>query len=104
MRGGTSESLQLDLAPECPWRGKANHILRCIIPSALTIVLSGCGAQLPDCLSGLEGGDEPNSTAAANKPLKVGKQVLIGIDGSGSMLGYSQASKNVWQRFLQSIN
>jgi hypothetical protein len=50
------------------------------------------------------GGDEPNSTAAANKPLKVGKQVLIGIDGSGSMLGYSQAGKNVWQRFLQSIN
>ena len=67
-------------------------------------MLSGCGAQLPDCLSGLAGGDEPNSTAAANKPLKVGKQVLIGIDGSGSMLGYSQAGKNVWQRFLQSIN
>jgi hypothetical protein len=36
--------------------------------------------------------------------LTVGKQVLIGIDGSGSMLGYSQAGKNVWQRFLQSIN
>jgi hypothetical protein len=36
--------------------------------------------------------------------LKAGKQVLIGIDGSGSMLGYSQADKNVWQRFLQSIN
>ena len=102
----TSEALQLDLAPEWPWLGKANHILRCIIPSALTFALSGCGAQpkLPDCLSGLAGGDEPNATAATKKPLKIGKQVLIGIDGSGSMLGYSQADESIWQRFLQSIN
>jgi hypothetical protein len=99
----TSEALQLDLAPEWPWLGKANHILRCIIPSALTFALSGCGAQpkLPDCLSGLAGGDEPNATAATKKPLKIGKQVLIGIDGSGSMLGYSQADKSINQGTLR---
>jgi hypothetical protein len=39
------------------------------------------------------------------KPHQTGQQVLIGIDGSGSMLGYAQASdKNVWPRLLQSIS
>lgn len=72
-------------------------------------MLSGCVGyvskpQLPDCLSGLAGGSGADPAAAVSRPLRAGKQVLIGIDGSGSMLGYSQAGKNVWQRFLQSIN
>jgi hypothetical protein len=68
-------------------------------------VLSGCGAKLPDCTTGLKKEAGQDTAATTKKPPQVGQQVLIGIDGSGSMLGYAQASnKNVWPRLLQSIS
>ena len=46
-----------------------------------------------------------DTAAITKKPPQVGQQVLIGIDSSGSMLGYAQASnRNVWPRLLQSIS
>jgi hypothetical protein len=68
------------------------------------MALTGCG-ELPDCLVGLKKAGTQNQSAIAKKPPQVGQQVLIGIDGSGSMLGYAQASnKAVWPRLLQSIS
>jgi hypothetical protein len=69
------------------------------------MALTGCGAKLPDCLVGLKKAGTQNQSAIAKKPPQVDQQVLIGIDGSGSMLGYAQASnKAVWPRLLQSIS
>jgi len=79
--------------------------LRWVIPGAAILVLSGCGAKLPDCTTGLKKEAGQDKAAITKKPPEVGQQVLIGIDGSGSMLGYAQASnKNVWPRLLQSIS
>jgi hypothetical protein len=48
---------------------------------------------------------EKDKAVITRRPPQVGQQVLIGIDGSGSMLGYVQASnRNVWPRLLQSIS
>lgn len=79
--------------------------LRWVIPGAAILVLTGCGAKLPDCTTGLKQSPEQGTVAGTKKPPQVGQQVFIGIDGSGSMLGYAQASnKNVWPRLLQSIS
>ncbi len=80
--------------------------LRRVAPCAAILVLTGCGAKLPDCTTGLNKKSPGEDTAAGTKkPPQTGQQVLIGIDGSGSMLGYAQASnKNVWPRLLQSIS
>lgn len=68
-------------------------------------MLTGCGAKLPDCTTGLDKNPEPDKAAGTKKPTQVGQQAYIGIDGSGSMLGYTQPSNgNVWPRLLQSIN
>lgn len=70
---------------------------------ALSIALAGCGPRLPDCFSGLPKPEETGKTPVG--ALKPGRKVLIGIDGSGSMLGFAQAgNNNVWRRFLQAIN
>lgn len=75
------------------------------MPGAICIALTGCGAKLPECFVGLKKAGTHNQSAIAKKPPQVGQQVLIGIDGSGSMLGYAQASnKAVWPRLLQSIS
>ena len=79
--------------------------LRRVAPCAAILVLTGCGAELPDCTRGLRRSPGQDTAAGANKTPQTGQQVLIGIDGSGSMLGYAQASnKNVWPRLLQSIS
>jgi hypothetical protein len=79
--------------------------LRWVVPGAAILVLTGCGANLPDCDAGLKANTAQTTSGLAKKPPQTGKQVLIGIDGSGSMLGYAQASnKSVWPRLLQSIS
>ena len=79
--------------------------LRWVVPGAAILVLTGCGANLPDCDAGLKANTAQTTSGLAKKPPQTGKQVLIGIDGSGSMLGYAQAiNRNVWQRLLQSIS
>ena len=88
-----------------PWPHKTQYMLRWLIPATASIALTGCGQKLPDCLAGLtRTGDQSQATVAKKGP-QVGRQVFIGIDGSGSMLGYAQASnRNVWPRLLQSIS
>lgn len=79
--------------------------MRWVMPGATLWLLTGCGAKLPDCTTGLKEKAGQDTAAITKKPTQVGQQVLIGIDGSGSMLGYAQASnKNVWPRLLQSIS
>lgn len=74
------------------------------MPGAISISLAGCGAELPDCLVGLERGGNLNTVTVAKKPPQAGQQVFIGIDGSGSMLGFAEAgNKTVWPLLLQSI-
>lgn len=75
------------------------------IPAALAVLLSGCGAKLPDC----SGPKIAKGANVAAKPVIVtpnsGKNVLIGVDGSGSMLGFAQAAnKSNWTSFLQSVS
>ena len=73
-------------------------------PTLIAVVLTGCGAKLPDCKTGLEQ-SKTQTTPVAKKLPKSSQAVLIGIDGSGSMLGFAQAvNKTVWASFLQSIN
>lgn len=80
--------------------GKA--VMRILVTGSAAFMLAGCGAKLPACNTGLSKATKPNTPQTARSP--VGKKVLVGIDGSGSMLGYAQASKgNVWPRVLQSI-
>lgn len=75
------------------------------MPAAAILVLTGCGAKLPDCATGLNQRAGHDKGAITKKPPQAGQQVFIGIDGSGSMLGYAQASnRNVWRRLLQSIS
>jgi hypothetical protein len=79
--------------------------VRWVVPGAMCLALTGCGAKLPDCFVGLKKSGTQNQSEVAKKPPQVGQQVLIGIDGSGSMLGYAQVSdKAVWPRLLQSIS
>ena len=84
---------------------KSLQALGWLITGTVSIALTGCGAKLPDCFVGLKSGGAQNQAVATEKPPRVGQQVLIGIDGSGSMLGFAQASnRNVWPRLLQSIS
>lgn len=69
------------------------------------IALTGCGAKLPICGIGLPSSEAANTAALPAKAVKAGQQAFIGIDGSGSMLGFAQASeKGLWSRLLQSIS
>jgi hypothetical protein len=88
---------------------------------ALMPLLAGCtGASMPDCV---EDNAPPNNGTTTNTnqktndsapvtgakpPIGVGakaKEILIGIDGSGSMLGHARASDaSRWLSLLQSIN
>jgi hypothetical protein len=78
--------------------------IRFTAPALLAVALAGCGAKLPDCKTGLEQSNT-QATPVPKKLPKSSQSVLIGIDGSGSMLGFAQAdNKTVWASFLQSIN
>ena len=74
--------------------------------------LTGCGKKLPDCSQNELGkmvkanvtSGSPTPPSAERKPVAA-KDVLIGIDGSGSMFGYTQsADPSAWLRLLQSVN
>jgi hypothetical protein len=86
------------------WSGKAIRALRSLSPFAV-IALTGCAMtsctppKLPDCLTGL-----PAPAPAPVPPNVDNHQILLGIDGSDSMLGFAEAKQDVWRRFLQSIN
>jgi hypothetical protein len=100
LSGGQVEETGVDRTPV-----PAIGALRWVIPGTAILVLTGCGAKLPDCDAGLKANTAQTTSESPKKPPQTGQQVLIGIDGSGSMLGYAQASeKNVWPRLLQSIS
>lgn len=74
--------------------------------------LTGCGKKLPDCsqndlgktVNASASSASPPSLSVPRKPVAA-KDVLIGIDGSGSMFGYTQAPyPSSWLRLLQSVN
>ena len=105
LTNNSSKGLQTEPIAAWPLGQKTSQILRWLVPVTVSIALTGCGEKLPDCLVGFKSGGAPKPAAITKKPPQVGQQVLIGIDGSGSMLGFAQASgKDVWPRFLQSIN
>jgi hypothetical protein len=71
----------------------------------LVFLLAGCSERLPTCVE-----KNPNKPSAAKPNLKPkpspppGKEVLVGIDGSGSMAGHAKAMESAsWLRLLQSI-
>lgn len=68
------------------------------------LALSGCGSILPPCIS--EGADDKVQPRQNNKAVTAdATQVLIGIDGSGSILGHARAADpSRWLSLLQSIN
>lgn len=79
--------------------------LRWALAGAAIMVLTGCGAKLPDCKTGLKQSSGEGKAAIKKTAPQIGAQVFVGIDGSGSMLGFAQASdKNDWPRILQSIS
>lgn len=100
-----SKGLQTEPIAAWPLGQKTFQLLRCLVPVTVSIALTGCGEKLPDCFVGLNSGGALKPAATTKKPPQVSQEVLIGIDGSGSMLGFAQVSgKDVWPRFLQSIN
>lgn len=72
----------------------------------LVFFLTGCSQKLPPCVQ-----ENPSKTATAAEPNSRPKlppppvkEVLVGIDGSGSMLGHAQVIDSAsWLRLLQSI-
>ena len=61
-------------------------------------MLLGCTPQLPSCVGKVGKAPKPVQTKAAT-------QVLIGIDGSDSMLGYSDVTAaSGWRNLLQAVN
>lgn len=98
---GQAETRQSRRERSAMTRRTAVGALRCAIPGAAILVLTGCSVKLPDCTTGLK----KSTTAGTKEQPRAGQQAFIGIDGSGSMLGYAQASdQDVWRRVLQSIN
>jgi hypothetical protein len=69
-------------------------------------VLVGCSDQLPDCVVNTPAGS-PQEPAKPPAPasLKDATELVVGIDGSGSMLGHARASDpSPWAKVLQSVN
>ncbi len=67
-------------------------------------MLLGCTPQLPSCVSKAETGSG-NDLKLSKNTAKVTSQVLIGIDGSGSMLGHLEATDpSRWRNLLQAVN
>lgn len=65
-------------------------------------MLLGCTPKLPSCVSKAD-----KSPSKNDKPIKTkaASQVLIGIDGSSSILGHSEATDDSdWRNLLQAVN
>ena len=69
-------------------------------------LLAACSEQLPDCVVDAPAvpPEEPAGPPAAAS-LKDATELLVGIDGSGSMLGHARAADpSPWAKVLQSVN
>lgn len=67
-------------------------------------MLAGCTPKLPDCYTQVVA-DPRQGVQSAKISAKPSNQVLIGIDGSGSMLGHAAAADaSSWRNLLQAIN
>jgi hypothetical protein len=114
--------------PDGSWRRRPPFPERCLAFAAL-LALGGCGKTLPACLPSSAASSEraaaamapqspqaaapPPATAPATGPVSAtapatapaAKEILIGIDGSGSMQGHGLAADpSAWRRLLQSVN
>lgn len=82
-----------------------HHIgARVAVPLAALALLTGCSPALPPCVvdESSDAGNGKTSTVVASASTK---ELLIGIDGSGSMLGHVQvADASQWLKLLQSVN
>ncbi|MCT0218735.1 hypothetical protein KQ304_06950 [Synechococcus sp. CS-1329] len=64
--------------------------------------LSSCGSELPPCLNSKANAEAATPAAPAKADAKA---LMIGIDGSGSMLGHAEAGDaSGWRNLLQAIN
>ena len=64
-------------------------------------MLLGCTPQLPSCASK----EDPNGNVDNPINTKAASRVLIGIDGSSSMLGHADATTTSdWRNLLQAVN
>lgn len=86
-------------------------------PFCLTLLgllaLTGCSKKLPPCVqaeavpgakAGVAGTSKPPAPPVQRIPVAA-RELLIGIDGSGSMLGHARAADpSAWLRLLQSVN
>lgn len=78
---------------------------------AAVLSLAGCSLKLPACVESTASkaslpkkpGAAPSATTAPQAPAS-SKVLMIGIDGSDSMLGHAQASGAAWLHLLQSVN
>ena len=88
----------MDHRPTCV-AGSVSLRSASLCPFLLSLwMLLGCTPQLPSCARKVGNAPNPIKTKAAT-------QVLIGIDGSDSMLGYSDVTATSgWRNLLQAVN
>jgi hypothetical protein len=76
------------------------------------LTLTGCSQKLPSCILPIQAKapspakpGTPTPATTTSKMLAPTKDLMIGIDGSGSMLGHARAADPAaWLRLLQSVN
>jgi hypothetical protein len=77
-----------------------------LVPLSL-LLLMGCDPKLPDCVVGSSpaAAEAPIPDAEPALPLAKATRLMVGVDGSGTMLGLVQAKDSSgWTKLLQSIN
>lgn len=81
--------------------GKTSRTLSALVA---VLVLAGCN-QLPPCVNSAVPSKAGSPAAAAGKAIpKPAQELLVGIDGSGSMLGHTRAANTKpWEAMLQAI-
>lgn len=101
------------LAAPCPPRPSLQRLAPVCLTLLGLLALTGCSKKLPPCVQveptrgakpGVAGTSKPPAPPLQRRPVAA-KELLIGIDGSGSMLGHARASDpSAWLRLLQSVN
>ena len=83
-------------------RHPAHRLTRQLLPPLALLALAGCGgAPLATCLPPTGSPTAPSTPA---RPPQLGtSQALVGIDGSGSMLGFLNAGSGEWLSMLQAV-
>ena len=74
-----------------------------LLSSAFLVVLTGCGASPPPCVDGVKAPTKGQLALWSGVPDAT--QMNLGIDGSGSMLGFTGSAKarDAWKSLIQSL-